>query len=139
MFPNLQILPGLNWLRVYHPKGPAKVEQWTWAMVEKDMPDEVKTMILDNQCLTFGTAGLFDNDNGDNLAACTEQSRGWRTAQMDLYTHMALGRSDSARVFRVTSPPASSASRTSATSIGAGRNSPAPPAGMMCRAITSTL
>ncbi|MGQ0696853.1 MAG: aromatic ring-hydroxylating oxygenase subunit alpha [Panacagrimonas sp.] len=93
VFPNLQILPGLNWLRVYHPKGPSRVEQWTWAMIEKDMPDEVKTMILDNQCLTFGPAGLFDNDDGDNLAACTEQSRGWRTAQMDLYTHMALGHS----------------------------------------------
>lgn len=62
-------------------------------MTENDMPHEVKSMILDNQCLTFGPAGLFDNDDGDNLAACTEQSRGWRTAQMDLYTHMAVGRS----------------------------------------------
>jgi ethylbenzene dioxygenase subunit alpha len=93
VFPNLQLLPGLNWFRVYHPKGPGKVEQWTWAMVENDMPEPVKEMILDNQCLTFGPAGLFDNDDGDNLAACTEQSRGWRTAQMDLYTNMAVGRS----------------------------------------------
>ncbi len=93
IFPNLQLLPGLNWFRVYHPKGPAKVEQWTWAMVENDMPEDIKSMILENQCLTFGPAGLFDNDDGDNLTACTEQSRGWRTAQMDLYTHMALGHS----------------------------------------------
>lgn len=93
IFPNLQFLPGLNWFRVYHPKGPGQIEQWTWAMVENDMPEEIKATILDNQCLTFGLAGLFDNDDGDNLAACTEQSRGWRTSQMDVYTNMALGRS----------------------------------------------
>ena len=93
IFPNLQLLPGLNWLRVYHPKGPGRIEQWTWAMVENDMPDEMQSAILDNQCLTFGLAGLFDNDDGDNLIACTEMSSGWRTSQMDLYTNMALGRS----------------------------------------------
>lgn len=93
IFPNLQFLPGLNWLRVYHPKGPGKIEQWSWAMADQAMPTPLKEMILDNQCLTFGPAGLFDNDDGDNLAACTEQSRGWRTAQMDLYTNMAVGHS----------------------------------------------
>lgn len=93
IFPNLQLLPGLNWLRVYHPKGPGRIEQWTWAMVENDMTDEMQSAILDNQCLTFGLAGLFDNDDGDNLIACTEMSSGWRTSQMDLYTNMALGRS----------------------------------------------
>ncbi|MEC9341091.1 MAG: aromatic ring-hydroxylating dioxygenase subunit alpha [Pseudomonadota bacterium] len=90
VFPNLQFLPGLNWFRVYHPKGPGKIEMWTWAMVEKEMPDEIKRQILDNVYLTFGPAGLFDNDDGDNLAACTEQSRGWRTRQMDVWTNMAL-------------------------------------------------
>ena len=93
IFPNLQFLPGLNWFRVYHPKGSGRIEQWTWAMVENDMPEEIQAAILDNQCLTFGLAGLFDNDDGDNLAACTEQSRGWRTAQMDVFTNMALNRS----------------------------------------------
>lgn len=93
IFPNLQFLTGLNWFRIYHPKGPGKIEQWTWAMVEKAMPDKLQQQILKNQLMTFGPAGLFDNDDGDNLAACTEQSRGWRTAQMDVYTNMAIGRS----------------------------------------------
>lgn len=91
IFPNLQFLPGLNWFRIYHPKGPGKIEQWTWTMVEQAMPDRIKQRIVDNQLLTFGPAGLFDNDDGDNLAACTEQSRGWRTRQMDVHTNMALG------------------------------------------------
>ena len=93
IFPNLQFLPGLNWLRVYHPKGPGMMEQWTWSMIEKDMPGELQQKILDNQFLTFGPAGMLDNDDADNLASCTEQSRGWRTSQMDVWTHMALGRS----------------------------------------------
>ncbi|HCO44744.1 aromatic ring-hydroxylating dioxygenase subunit alpha [Immundisolibacter sp.] len=95
IFPNLQFLPGLNWFRVYHPKGPGRIEQWTWAMAEQAMPEAIKQRILDNQLLTFGPAGLFDNDDGDNLAACTEQSRGWRTRQMDVHTNMAQGRSGS--------------------------------------------
>ncbi len=93
VFPSLQFLPGLNWFRVYHPKGPDKIEMWTWAIVEKAMSDELKQQILDNVLLTFGPAGLFDNDDGDNLASCTAQSRGWRTRQMPVYTNMALGRS----------------------------------------------
>ena len=64
---------------------------WTWAMVDKRMPDSLQRMILDNVTRTFGPAGLFDNDDGDNLQACTRLSRGWRTRQMDLYTHMACG------------------------------------------------
>ena len=93
VFPSLQFLPGLNWFRVYHPKGPGKIEMWTWAIVEKNMPDELKQQILDNVLLTFGPAGLFDNDDGDNLASCTSHSRGWRTGQMPVYTNMAIGRS----------------------------------------------
>ena len=91
IYPNLQFLPGLNWLRVYHPKGPGRYEQWTWAMAEKEMPDSLKQQILDNQVRTFGPAGLFDNDDGDNLEAITELGRGWRTRQADVYANMALG------------------------------------------------
>ncbi|MFT6989586.1 MAG: 3-phenylpropionate/trans-cinnamate dioxygenase alpha subunit [Paraglaciecola sp.] len=91
VFPNLQFLPGLNWFRIYHPKGPGKFEMWTWAMVDKEMSDELKGVILDNVSRTFGPAGMFDNDDGDNLQAATEQSRGWRTSQMDVYTNMAMG------------------------------------------------
>jgi ethylbenzene dioxygenase alpha subunit len=90
VFPNLQMLPGLNWFRIYHPKGPGKFEMWTWAMVDKEMPDELKQKILNNVSRTFGPAGLFDNDDGDNLQAATEQSRGWVSRQMDIYTNMAL-------------------------------------------------
>lgn len=95
VFPNLQLLPGLNWFRVYHPKGPGKMEMWTWAMVDKEMSDELKQMILDNVCRTFGAAGMFDNDDGDNLIACTKQSRGWQTRQQNVYTNMAMGKEHS--------------------------------------------
>ncbi|MBV1961032.1 MAG: aromatic ring-hydroxylating dioxygenase subunit alpha [Immundisolibacteraceae bacterium] len=92
IYPNLQFLPGLNWFRVYHPKGPGRYEQWTWAMAEKAMPESLKQQIIENQARTFGPAGLFDNDDGDNLEAITELGRGWRTRQADVYANMALGR-----------------------------------------------
>jgi ethylbenzene dioxygenase subunit alpha len=92
IFPNVQMLPGLNWFRVYHPKGPGKMEMWTWAMVDKEMSDELKQTVLDNVCRTFGAAGMFDNDDGENFAACTSQNRGLQTRQKDVYTNMALGK-----------------------------------------------
>lgn len=95
VFPNLQMLPGLNWFRVYHPKGPGKMEMWTWAMVDKNMPTALKQMILDNVCRTFGGAGMFDNDDGDNLIACTTQNRGWQTRRQNVYTNMAMGKEHS--------------------------------------------
>jgi ethylbenzene dioxygenase subunit alpha len=95
IFPNVQLLPGLNWFRVYHPKGPGKMEMWTWAMVDREMPEDLKQMILDNVCRTFGGAGMFDNDDGDNLIACTTQNRGWQTRRQNVYTNMAMGREHS--------------------------------------------
>ena len=86
------MLPGLNWFRVYHPKGPGKMEMWTWAMVDKEMSDELKQTVLDNVCRTFGAAGMFDNDDGENFAACTSQNRGLQTRQKDVYTNMGLGK-----------------------------------------------
>ena len=95
VFPSLQLLPGLNWFRVYHPKGVDRIEMWTWAMVDVDMPNELKEMILANVARTFGPAGIFDNDDGDNLQACSELSNGRQTRKMNLYTNMALGREHS--------------------------------------------
>jgi 3-phenylpropionate/trans-cinnamate dioxygenase alpha subunit len=90
VFPNMQVLPGLNWLRVYHPRGPGKIEMWTWAVVEKGMPDDLKQMILDNVCRTFGGAGMFDNDDGDNFGATTTLNNGWQTRHGDVYCNMSI-------------------------------------------------
>lgn len=92
IYPNLNLLPGLNWARVYHPKGPGRYEQWTWAMAEKAMPQEMKEYILENQIRTFGPAGLFDNDDGDNFDAIGEMGRGRRAREANLYTVMGMGK-----------------------------------------------
>jgi len=59
-----------------HPKGPHECEVWTWVMVEKDMPPELKRKIQKEAIYTFGTAGVFASDDGRNFSSVTNTNRG---------------------------------------------------------------
>ncbi len=66
IFPNLGFLPGVNTLRIWHPKGPNKIEVWAMVVVEKDAPDEVKEAFRVGASRTFSAAGIFEQDDGEN-------------------------------------------------------------------------
>jgi len=76
VFPNCSFLYGTNIWKVWHPRGPHECEVWTWTLVEKDMPDALKRSIQREALRTFGTAGTFESDDGQNLWGCTETARG---------------------------------------------------------------
>ncbi|MDX2424690.1 MAG: SRPBCC family protein [Cycloclasticus sp.] len=92
IFPNLQIIQGLNLLRVIHPKGPGSFEVATYAMVDKAAPDEIKDIIVKHVGQTFGTAGLLEGDDGDFTEAITHSAAGYATRQMKGWLGMAAGR-----------------------------------------------
>ena len=52
VFPNFSFLSN-GTMRVWHPKGPEKMEVWAWVVVEKDAPPEVKQAILRNSQYNF--------------------------------------------------------------------------------------
>lgn len=76
IFPNCSFLYGTNVWKVWHPKGPHECEVWTWVMVEKDMPPDLKRKIQKEAIYTFGTAGVFESDDGQNFSGCTNTNRG---------------------------------------------------------------
>ena len=42
IFPNFSWLAGRQFLRVWHPKGPLETEVWSWLLVDRDLPEELK-------------------------------------------------------------------------------------------------
>jgi 3-phenylpropionate/trans-cinnamate dioxygenase alpha subunit len=65
-FPNFSGLPGSANIRVWHPKGPNKFEIWSWTVVEKDAPPEVKRAQQVSSTFTEGAAGTVEIDDGEN-------------------------------------------------------------------------
>ena len=95
IFPNCSFLYGTNVWKMWHPRGPGEVEVWTWVIVEKSMPKELKRRIQRETIRTFGTAGTFESDDGQNFGACSETAKG-RTAGRGRVTNL-MGASHDAR------------------------------------------
>lgn len=83
IFPNCSFLYGTNVWKVWMPRGPNEIEVWTWTMVEKDMPSELKRKIQKVTMRGFATAGTFESDDADNFQGITEVLRG-RVAQQGI-------------------------------------------------------
>lgn len=91
MFPNTSFLRGIDTWKVWQPRGPHEVEVWTWTLVEKDMPDELKEGIRHTNEKTFGPAGILEGDDGENMEGNTAVNEGFVTRQQILNTEMGLG------------------------------------------------
>jgi phenylpropionate dioxygenase-like ring-hydroxylating dioxygenase large terminal subunit len=90
LFPNNSFLYGTNTFKVWHPVGPHKIEVWTWVIVHKDMDDDLKKQVQKEATFSFGTAGLFEADDGENMMTCTHSNRGRHTRQGEMLATMGL-------------------------------------------------
>ena len=92
MFPNFSMLrANSNSLRVWHPKGPDKVEVWSCAFADKTAPAEVKEALRVAALQGFGPSGTFEQDDMDNWQACTETSKGVVSRRYPMNMQMGLG------------------------------------------------
>ncbi|MBA6411821.1 Rieske 2Fe-2S domain-containing protein [Parahaliea sp. F7430] len=69
VFPNFSLLWANSTIRVSHPRGPGKVEYWSWWVVPKDAPDHIKEMLRLNYTNFFGPAGLLEQEDSDAWSA----------------------------------------------------------------------
>jgi nitrite reductase/ring-hydroxylating ferredoxin subunit len=97
VFPNFSFLdlPGYLTFRVWHPRGPLKMEAWAWCVVEKGMPEELKHMVSKAYIRQFGVGGVFEQDDGEIWNQCTETARGWVSKRHPLNYQMGLGHENS--------------------------------------------
>jgi hypothetical protein len=77
-------------LRQWQPRGPDKMEMWSWGFVDKTAPERWQRNSTDCYHRVFGMAGIFEQDDIENWAEISTGLRGHRAQQLDLNYMMAL-------------------------------------------------
>lgn len=91
VFPNFSYLPVNGSIRVWHPKGVDEMEIWSWTVLDKSMPEDVREAQRLYNLRTFGPSGIFEQDDGENWSEIQAISHGWRTNSVPLNYQMGLG------------------------------------------------
>jgi 3-phenylpropionate/trans-cinnamate dioxygenase alpha subunit len=91
VFPSFSFLDleQLRLVRVQHPLGPDKVMVYQWCAIDASVPDDVKEALRRQYELTFGPAGLLEQDDGENWRECQNGMAG--PVGRTLNTNMMLG------------------------------------------------
>jgi len=92
VFPTFSILGSVFTIRVAHPRGPQESEIWSWVLVDRDAPGHVKDFVRTYYTLSFGPAGTFEADDGENWEQVTEGARIGAARGHPFHFGMALGR-----------------------------------------------
>lgn len=91
IFPTCSFLPGINTLRVWHPRGPNEIEVWALAIVDADAPQEVKDCWGQGITRTFSPGGMFEQDDGENWIEVQKVLRGSKARRQRFNLQMGLG------------------------------------------------
>lgn len=65
VYPNLSFLWSNTAFKVSHPRGPGKVEYWSWSVVPADAPDAVKKALRGNHTSLFGPGGMVEQEDSE--------------------------------------------------------------------------
>jgi len=91
VFPSLSYLPQVQTMRVWHPKGPERMEVWAWAFVDKAASPEVKDAFRKSTLRNFGPGALFEQEDGENWSQCSAAARGFVSRNRRSNLQMSMG------------------------------------------------
>jgi phenylpropionate dioxygenase-like ring-hydroxylating dioxygenase large terminal subunit len=91
IFPNFSFAVGGQFMRVWHPRGPGKLEAWSWILVDKDAPPEVKEAQRIQTLRNFSPGGGLEQDDGENWSQCQSAGRGHIGRRQVANYQMGLG------------------------------------------------
>ncbi|MFV0526657.1 MAG: aromatic ring-hydroxylating oxygenase subunit alpha [Acidimicrobiales bacterium] len=94
IFPNLSFnfSPHIANLRMWMPRGPGRMEVWTWGIVDTDAEPATQAWMVSSFQRMFGVAGLIEQDDGEQWQQVTASGRGYMTRNDWSYIGMGLGR-----------------------------------------------
>jgi hypothetical protein len=92
LFPHFSFLrASAHTFRVWHPRGPDKIEIWSWVYVDKAAPLAMKEAFRLAGLRSFSPAGTFEQDDMDNWQECTQTCRGVVSRRHQLNYTMGRG------------------------------------------------
>ena len=77
VFPNIGAVGRM--IRVMNPQGPAASEMWSYVLVDKAAPQEVKEKLVQDRVRTSGPNGIQQKDDMENWYIQTRYSKGFMT------------------------------------------------------------
>jgi phenylpropionate dioxygenase-like ring-hydroxylating dioxygenase large terminal subunit len=83
-FPTLSYLPIQHTLRTWHPRGPDAIEVYAWTLVERDAPPEIREERRTVTGRTFGSTGIFEQDDSVNWGDVQRIVRGHNARSTEL-------------------------------------------------------
>jgi phenylpropionate dioxygenase-like ring-hydroxylating dioxygenase large terminal subunit len=78
-------------LRVWQPAGPGRVQVYSWHLVEREGPDWWKRLGRRMYVQTFGTSGMFDQDDTENWEAQTRNATASLVRKQEVMLHYQMG------------------------------------------------
>ena len=99
VFPNVSPNFTRHMIRVWHPKGPDKTEIWSYCVVDRDAPPEVKDAMRLHLTQTFGPSGNLEQDDMNNWVQCTGTARGVVARRYPQNVQAHLGREERSGAF----------------------------------------
>lgn len=73
LFPNFSY--SSTSIRMLHPQGPHHIEEWSWVLVDRNAPQEVKDEMRKHHILAHGPSGIREEEDLNNFMNCTETAR----------------------------------------------------------------
>lgn len=78
-------------LRLWQPAGPDRMQVWSWHLVERGAPEAWKRLAKRMYVQTFGSSGMFDQDDTENWEAQTRNSNAALTRGQEVMLHYEMG------------------------------------------------
>ncbi|MCH9674748.1 MAG: aromatic ring-hydroxylating dioxygenase subunit alpha [Gammaproteobacteria bacterium] len=91
IFPTCSFLPGVQTLRIWHPRGPHEIEVWAMTMVLADAPAAVVEDARLGVVRSFSPGGVYEQDDGENWVMIQDVLRGYKARQTRLNLSMGQG------------------------------------------------
>ena len=88
VFPNLSFLPAASvlkpgdppvpyfTLRLWRPISPVEIEIWSWFLIERDAPPQLKEASHKALVISFGSSGMLEQDDTENWSSITRAASG---------------------------------------------------------------
>jgi phenylpropionate dioxygenase-like ring-hydroxylating dioxygenase large terminal subunit len=78
-------------LRMWQPAGPDRMQVWSWHLVERNAPDWWKELGRQMYVQTFGSSGMFDQDDTENWEAQTRNANTASHRREEVFLHYGMG------------------------------------------------